>query len=388
MWKRWFRWSNPASNRRPSWPGQRPAVGSSSPFDFQNRALRPADVPAGHPNIPWGLLRPNWRKGELAPALGAFLAVWLWREWHCLKRFVPRFYCLVTILHLLAEGLLQPVDHCAWENVMGTGRLFLVCFGCWLVSRSLDQQLFRWWLILLAFPIFPAAAATTGEFVCTSGEQQTTLLELFTSEGCNSCPPAEAWLSSLAQSQKLWTEFVPVAFHVDYWDYLGWKDGFALPQFSERQRIYVAAWRQPTMYTPAFVVNGREAGSIGHAQLLERPRATPGLLRVEPNGQNGWVVRFTPAAHATGPYQAQVALLDCGLRVKVTRGENAGRELPHDFVVRLWQTVAMREVDGTALAEITLPTTPLETRSRRGLAVWVTRDSELTPLQATGGWLP
>ena len=109
---------------------------------------------------------------------------------------------------------------------------------------------------------------------------------------------------------------------------------------------------------------------------------------MENNGRNGWVVRFTPAARATGPYQAHVALLDCGLRVKVARGENAGRELAHDFVVRLWQTAAMREADGTAMAEMTLPNTPLETGARRGLAVWVTRGGELTPLQATGGWLP
>ncbi len=281
----------------------------------------------------------------------------------------------------------QPADRCTRENLIRVGRLIFAFFGFRSVFQPLEQRLFRLSLILLALmlPVFPAAA-TTGELVCASSEDQTTLLELFTSEGCSSCPPAEAWLSRLVANPKLWTEFVPVAFHVDYWDYLGWKDRFASAQFTQRQQTYVTEWRHPAMYTPCFVVNGREAGATGHARLLERPRIMPGPLRVESKGQNIWVVRFTPAAPATGPYQAHVALLDCGLRVKVARGENAGRELAHDFVARLWQTVSMQEAGGTATAEMTLAKTPIETGVRRGLAVWVTCGGEL--MQAAGGWLP
>ena len=71
-----------------------------------------------------------------------------------------------------------------------------------------------------------------------SSQRQVSLLELYTSEGCSSCPPAEAWLSKLKNSQGLWDEFVPVAFHVDYWNNPGWKDRFSDEQYTERQKSY------------------------------------------------------------------------------------------------------------------------------------------------------
>jgi uncharacterized protein DUF1223 len=76
-----------------------------------------------------------------------------------------------------------------------------------------------------------------------SGDAQTTLLEVDTSEGCSSCPPAEAWFSRLKESPKLWQDFVPVAFHVDYWDYLGWNDPFATKSHTKRQHGYATQWR-------------------------------------------------------------------------------------------------------------------------------------------------
>jgi hypothetical protein len=91
-----------------------------------------------------------------------------------------------------------------------------------------------------------------------SGDMQTTLIELFTSEGCSSCPPADAWMSRLKTNPDLWKNIVPAVFHVDYWDGLGWRDRFAKPEFTARQRQYVATWRGDSVYTPGFVVNGRE----------------------------------------------------------------------------------------------------------------------------------
>jgi hypothetical protein len=242
-------------------------------------------------------------------------------------------------------------------------------------------------LLALLFPILPAAAATTGTLVCTSGEHQTTLLELFTSEGCSSCPPAEAWFSRLVDSPKLWTEFVPVAFHVNYWDYLGWKDRFASPQFTQHQQAYAAAWQRPTLYTPAFVVNGREAGSSGRTQILERTNAKPGSLRVECPEKSGCVVSFTPASGVTGPFDAHIVWLECGVTVKIAHGENARRELRHDFLARLWQNTALRDADGVATAQMALPSPTEQVGVRSALAVWVTRRGALMPLQATGCWL-
>jgi hypothetical protein len=84
-----------------------------------------------------------------------------------------------------------------------------------------------------------------------SSAKQVALIELYTSEGCSSCPPAEAWLSQLKADPGLWTSFVPIAFHVDYWDNLGWRDRFAAEKFTARQRAYAVEWSGDSLYTPA-----------------------------------------------------------------------------------------------------------------------------------------
>jgi len=88
-----------------------------------------------------------------------------------------------------------------------------------------------------------------------SSGNKTALLELFTSEGCSSCPPAETWLSGLKSAPGLWKEFVPVSFHVDYWDHLGWKDAWGTKAFSDRQRAYARNWQTDSIYTPGFVLD-------------------------------------------------------------------------------------------------------------------------------------
>ena len=91
-------------------------------------------------------------------------------------------------------------------------------------------------LFLIILLTVQTLSAENFKFESTS--QQTALLELYTSEGCSSCPPADRWLSKLKNEEGLWTRFIPVALHVDYWDYIGWKDRFASPEYSNRQRKY------------------------------------------------------------------------------------------------------------------------------------------------------
>ncbi|MBV9391233.1 MAG: DUF1223 domain-containing protein, partial [Verrucomicrobia bacterium] len=97
-----------------------------------------------------------------------------------------------------------------------------------------------------------------GGAVFESGPDKVVLVELFTSEGCSSCPPAEAWLNHLTNDARLWRKVVPVSFHVDYWDSLGWKDPLAKKQFTIRQQQYAEAWRISSVYTPGFAINGEE----------------------------------------------------------------------------------------------------------------------------------
>ena len=102
-----------------------------------------------------------------------------------------------------------------------------------------------------------------------SGHTQSSLIELFTSEGCSSCPPAEKWLSALKSNQDLWKKTVPVAFHVDYWDRLGWRDRFAKPEFTSRQQRYAAAWGGDSVYTPGLWLT---AGNCATGLAINRCR--------------------------------------------------------------------------------------------------------------------
>ena len=113
-----------------------------------------------------------------------------------------------------------------------------------------------WWFVLAAALVVPAGAAAAGTQVCSaeSGAARHTLVELFTSEGCSSCPPADRWLSGLAERDDL----VALAFHVDYWDRLGWTDRFATPRHTQRQHERAAQARSGYVYTPQVLVNGRD----------------------------------------------------------------------------------------------------------------------------------
>ncbi|MDH5614701.1 MAG: DUF1223 domain-containing protein, partial [Gammaproteobacteria bacterium] len=100
------------------------------------------------------------------------------------------------------------------------------------------------------------SSASAEPVTLVSGQGQKVLIELYTSEGCSSCPPAEKYLNTYRHNKELWHTYIPVAFHVDYWDYIGWKDRFASPSFSTRQRQHARERNVRSVYTPSFMVNG------------------------------------------------------------------------------------------------------------------------------------
>ncbi len=220
-----------------------------------------------------------------------------------------------------------------------------------------------------------------------SGPQQTSLVELYTSEGCSSCPPAEAWLSRQKENPALWKQFVPLAFHVDYWDRLGWRDRFSSKQWTDRQSRYAALWRNESVYTPAVVLNGREERAWSSLRLGQPNDTSAGVLSVATSDGKTFEITFRPGPGATAPYEAHLALLASGLSTKVGAGENQGRSLPHDFVVLDLQKADLKSESGSATARVTTGATA-DPGARKAVAVWVTRRSELPPLQASGGWLP
>ena len=135
-------------------------------------------------------------------------------------------------------------------------------------------------VFLLGAVVISSAAESRFE----SGPQQTALIELYTSEGCSSCPPAEAWMSRLKNDPGLWKKFVPIAFHVDYWDRLGWRDRFSSQRWTERQLGYAALWRSDSVYTPAVVRNGSELRNWSGASVSGPNEKTSGVLSRENNG--------------------------------------------------------------------------------------------------------
>jgi hypothetical protein len=220
------------------------------------------------------------------------------------------------------------------------------------------------------------------------GPTRTALLELYTSEGCSSCPPAEAWLSRLQTSPGLWKDFAPVAFHVDYWDYLGWKDAWADAAFAGRQRAYAQLWHREDIYTPEFVLAGQEwhhwfTGSNGPQSGGDQA----GVLVASSTDTNLWQASYAPAGTPEARYEIHAALLAGGLVSDVKAGENKGRRLNHDFVAVNLVEAGMTAGDQVARGKFILDTPRFNCGKTLALTVWVTRAGELEPLQATGGWL-
>jgi hypothetical protein len=186
--------------------------------------------------------------------------------------------------------------------------------------------------------ITAACAALTGAgalaapgAVCQarSAATLTPVIELYTSEGCSSCPPADKWLSTLRDDAAK-GRVVAQAFHVAYWDYIGWVDRFANPAYTERQR-HIASWnRQTTIYTPQIVRNGQDWRSEKVIANAEAPRAT---IELKKTADDAFAATVTPL-EGVGTWSAYWTVTEHGHSSKVKAGENAGEFLKHDFVVR------------------------------------------------------
>lgn len=180
------------------------------------------------------------------------------------------------------------------------------------------------------------------------------VVELFTSQGCSSCPPADEMLTQLAQSD----EVLALALHVDYWDYLGWTDEFANPKFTRRQKIYAHNAGERTVYTPQFVVAGQTA--VVGAQpvaLMDAMRVSLGVgRRVElSSSRSGDVLSIS--ARSVGPLHRPVAVqivrFSPSEQVAIEHGENEGKIIDYANVVRDWQIAG--EWNGAQPLEVEIP---------------------------------
>lgn len=218
--------------------------------------------------------------------------------------------------------------------------------------------------------------------------EQSLLIELYTSEGCSSCPPAEAWFSKLKKHPQLWSAIIPLAFHVDYWDYIGWKDRFASNRYSQRQQQYRENGMSRNVYTPGFFVDGKEwKGFFGRREIELGNRKSVGRLKV--NLQDRAIeASFSPiAGHNHQAFRFNLALLGFDLFSRVDNGENKGRILHHDFVVLDLKELTMKSSESRYTVTTTLGMPGHDETKEFGFAAWVTKVDSPVPIQSVGGFL-
>ena len=227
----------------------------------------------------------------------------------------------------------------------------------------------RSWIVWAVAMGLAAVSAARAE-----GPRRFVALELFTSQGCSSCPPAERVFQALADDPDLPPGVVPLAFHVPYWNYIGWPDPFSQKRFEGRQRRYGASLRSKRIYTPQLVVNGKAHRVGPHdrttlARVVEAAsRPVPGPLKITARRRGERVVVEASIEFeeelGSGSYELLAAAYHHAPPTEVGRGENSGRSLHNPWTVRAIGRVAVGSGEsGTVLAgtlELPLPPDMLE----------------------------
>tara|TARA_B100000780_G_scaffold158660_1_gene110933 strand:+ start:720 stop:1418 length:699 start_codon:yes stop_codon:yes gene_type:complete len=184
--------------------------------------------------------------------------------------------------------------------------------------------------IFLAGALFP---------VMVSSDDQPVVVELFTSQGCSSCPPVDVYLADLAKQSNV----IALAWHVDYWDYIGWKDSFASPVFTERQRAYAHAQKQRMVYTPQLIVNGVDhiKGKIYDevSAAILKVTAQKAFIKLSSSRAGAAYAVTLSAGHQNGAFDVQLVRVSPNNTVEILHGENAGKTVSYVNVVMDWRSL-------------------------------------------------
>lgn len=196
-----------------------------------------------------------------------------------------------------------------------------------------------------------AFGATIGFATSLWAQDSPVVIELYTSQGCASCPPADELLNELAQNDGV----LPLALHVDYWDYIGWADTFGKSAFSERQKSYARKMGRKSVYTPQMVIGGIDDiqgnATMQVVALIAEHRMNPfaeGMVTVEISAQDGGGVTISAQARGVLDYAADVQIVRYleEATVEIMAGENAGREITYRNIVTDW--IVLDAWDGSA----------------------------------------
>ena len=239
------------------------------------------------------------------------------------------------------------------------------------------------WLTALALSLGAGAGVARAAETCSASSARTVvpIVELYTSEGCNSCPPADRWLSALKRDPGV----VGLAFHVDYWDRLGWKDRFAKATFTERQSLQQPSNGARFSYTPQVVVDGKDRKDWPQAQpggaTTARPLADIEIALV--HEAESYVATIVPSARTPDRLAAYWAVTEQGHVTAVKAGENVGVTLQHDYVVRDYGPVAAWEAKAGAAKRLQFsPAGPADAAHPRSVNLVVVDAASGRPLQA------
>lgn len=208
--------------------------------------------------------------------------------------------------------------------------------------------------------LWSAVATVTAGAVAAQTEppRAPVVVELFTSQGCSSCPPADALLAELSKR----TDVLPLALHVDYWDYIGWTDEFAHPAFSKRQKTYARNAGRRMVYTPQMIVGGHfEVAGYKPEKVLAAIAAEKAIrpkVRIDlQTGDNGSLtVRVTPLDSLDRPTDIILVRFIPVANVQIERGENAGKAMTYTNIVTDW--IEIGKWSGQSAAEFAVPATP------------------------------
>lgn len=194
---------------------------------------------------------------------------------------------------------------------------------------------------------------TAGFAAPLAAEQRPVVVELYTSQGCSSCPPADAMLSELSSRD----DVILIALHVDYWDYIGWKDEFGHPDYAKRQRAYASRAGRRSIYTPEMIVNGKTdivgAKPMALADAIsEHKTAVPRMTLEAVRDGGGLRVTGGIPTDGAGPMEVHVLQVAPVQSTKITKGENRGKTIEYSNIAHDWRVVGTW--DGTSPLDLSV----------------------------------
>lgn len=239
----------------------------------------------------------------------------------------------------------------------------------------------RWIFILYAFFLVAFDLRGTDEktILINSTPQQTQLMEVYTSQGCSSCVPAQNWINTFVDDPRLWKKIIPVVFHVDYWDYLGWMDPFASKKFTQRQHQHKNQNHINSIYTPEFIINHQEWRGWFHGEKLFENDRLKGMLSAKIEGNQVFVSYDGDEKQLI----LEVAILGFGFETQVLRGENRNKKLVENFTVIHLQKLNFDHGSW----QFELPAKLDHSAKKYAIALWIYSRIDGGFVQAAGGWL-